>query len=70
VSNFDTRLGRLRTFWPTEPEPVADLTRLTADEHAQLEAVLRSVPEDGSLAVLSDDELDLLRELQRVAWTY
>jgi hypothetical protein len=62
------RIDHLETV--IHPEPAADLTRLTEDERAQLEAVLRYVPEDGDLAVLSDDELDLLKELQRRAWVY
>lgn len=51
------------------PEPTADISRLTEDERAELEAVLRHIP-DGDLTVLSDDELDLLRALQRRTWVY
>ncbi len=69
MSSFDTRLGRLRTFWPTEPEPEADLSRLSDDERAELEIILRhALP--GDLSGLTDDELDRLKELQRIAWGY
>ncbi len=68
MSNFDTRLGRLRTIWPTEPEPVADLTRLSEAERRELELILVNVRPGGDLTRLSDDELDRLAALQRIAW--
>jgi hypothetical protein len=45
------------------------LTNLTEAELVELEAILRhALP--GDLSGLTDDELDRLRELQRVAWGY